>query len=165
MSEVILLVVFVAFVFLVYNYLQKNGFIPSSTARVPQSEFARFGTFFSHTHNQADKYTTTDQVTEALRKSGLESSNLIIGIDYTASNDSQGYKTFGGKSLHHITLDQYNPYQKVIKMLGETLEKFDEDRMIPVFGFGDVLTRDTDVFPFLPDPNQPRYCHGSFFTF
>ena len=107
-----------------------------------------------------DKYTTIDQVTEALRQSGLESSNLIIGIDYTASNETQGRKTFGGKCLHYISLDEYNPYQRVIKMMCETLEKFDEDRLIPVFGFGDYLTKDHDVFPFLPDPNFPRYCEG-----
>jgi E3 ubiquitin-protein ligase RGLG len=90
----------------------------------------------------------------------LESSNLIIGIDYTASNQHQGRKTFGGKCLHHIRQDQWNPYQKAIKMIGQTLEKFDDDKMIPVFGFGDALTQDFEVFPFLPDPNNSRYCHG-----
>jgi E3 ubiquitin-protein ligase RGLG len=118
--------------------------------QVQANDFARF----------ADKYKTLDDVIEALQRSGLESSNLIIGIDYTASNEHQGRKTFGGKCLHRVAVDEWNPYQRVIKMIGQTLEKFDDDKFIPVFGFGDSLTRDTDVFPFIPDPNSPRYCQG-----
>eukprot|EP00730_Choanoeca_flexa_P018385 TRINITY_DN8932_c0_g1_i1.p1 TRINITY_DN8932_c0_g1~~TRINITY_DN8932_c0_g1_i1.p1 ORF type:complete len:112 (+),score=14.41 TRINITY_DN8932_c0_g1_i1:28-336(+) len=36
-----------------------------------------------------DNYTSLDSVTEALRKAGLESSNLILAIDYTKSNLTQ----------------------------------------------------------------------------
>ncbi|KAL0327311.1 UNVERIFIED_CONTAM: E3 ubiquitin-protein ligase RGLG1 [Sesamum angustifolium] len=35
----------------------------------------------------ADNYQTLDQVTAALSRSGLESSNLIVGIDFTKSNE------------------------------------------------------------------------------
>ena len=49
-----------------------------------------------------DNYKTLDEVQEALRKAGLESSNLILGIDYTKSNTWNGKKTFGGKSLHQL---------------------------------------------------------------
>ena len=35
-----------------------------------------------------DKFTSLDEVTNALREAGLESSNLILAIDYTASNES-----------------------------------------------------------------------------
>lgn len=108
----------------------------------------------------SDKYENIEQVQEALRSAGLETSNLILGIDYTASNNVQGARSFGGKCLHAISIDDYNPYQRVIKFIGETLEKFDEDRLIPAFGFGDIITKDTDVFPFLPDPTVPRYCQG-----
>ncbi|KAL0363075.1 UNVERIFIED_CONTAM: E3 ubiquitin-protein ligase RGLG4 [Sesamum calycinum] len=34
-----------------------------------------------------DNFTSVDQVTAALRESGLESSNLILGIDFTKSNE------------------------------------------------------------------------------
>ena len=66
-------------------------------------------------HVIRDKYTSTREVSDAIRESGLESCNLIIGIDYTKSNDFQGQKTFGGKSLHHVdpTGEIENPYQQV----------------------------------------------------
>lgn len=49
------------------------------------------------------------------RASGLESSSLIIGVDYTKSNDLQGQHTFDGRSLHYIdsSCRSRNPYQKV----------------------------------------------------
>eukprot|EP01124_Arcella_intermedia_P017601 TRINITY_DN2437_c0_g1_i1.p1 TRINITY_DN2437_c0_g1~~TRINITY_DN2437_c0_g1_i1.p1 ORF type:complete len:290 (+),score=78.76 TRINITY_DN2437_c0_g1_i1:57-926(+) len=101
-------------------------------------------------------YESVEQVTEALQKAGLESSNLIIGIDYTASNKSAGKKTFHGRSLHSIS-DTKNPYQEVIDILSRTLESFDEDKLIPVYGFGDKKTTDKNVFPFY---NDERPCNG-----
>jgi len=86
----------------------------------------------------------------------LESSNLIIGIDYTKSNKWTGQNTFGGKCLHDIVPDGLNPYQEVIQILGETLSVFDDDGLIPVYGFGDVITKDKSVFPYLRD----RVCNG-----
>lgn len=36
------------------------------------------------------RYTLSSQVTEALVHAGLESSNLIVGIDFTKSNEWTG---------------------------------------------------------------------------
>jgi E3 ubiquitin-protein ligase RGLG len=105
----------------------------------------------------ADKYETIEEVQEALRRAGLESSNLILGIDYTKSNDYNGRRTFGGRPLHHISSDGLNPYQQAISIIGRTLEPFDDDKLIPVFGFGDITTKDKGVFSFYPD-NRP--CNG-----
>ena len=101
-----------------------------------------------------DNFKTLDEVTKALRKAGLEASQLIIGIDYTASNEWQGEKTFGGRCLHH-TEGKPNPYQQVISIMGRTLAPFDEDGQIPVFGFGDETTRDQRVFRL-----GPNDCNG-----
>ena len=60
---------------------------------------------------------------------------------------SHGAETFGGHSLHDTSLKEQNPYQKVISILGETLEQFDDDGIIPAYGFGDRKTMDRDVFP------------------
>eukprot|EP00761_Pharyngomonas_kirbyi_P014935 gb/GECH01014966.1/.p1 GENE.gb/GECH01014966.1/~~gb/GECH01014966.1/.p1 ORF type:complete len:284 (+),score=74.73 gb/GECH01014966.1/:1-852(+) len=106
-----------------------------------------------------DKYKTIEQVQHALHEAGLESSNLILGIDYTKSNETQGRQTFGGKSLHYVATDQYNPYQRAIEIIGRTLEQFDEDKYIPVFGFGDQNTKNHSVFPLAPDETG-RYCYG-----
>ncbi|RRT64056.1 hypothetical protein B296_00038495 [Ensete ventricosum] len=43
----------------------------------------------------SDNYHTLEQVTEALAQAGLESSNLIVGIDLTKSNEWTGYKECG----------------------------------------------------------------------
>jgi len=104
-----------------------------------------------------DKYKTIEQLQEGLKQSGLESSNLIIGIDYTKSNTWTGRKTFGGKCLHHISSTGLNPYQTVISIMGKTLEAFDDDKLIPAYGFGDRSTSDRNVFPFFPDGHS---CYG-----
>jgi len=71
---------------------------------------------------QEDEYRTLDDCSDALRKAGLESSNLIVGIDYTKSNEYTGKRSFGGKSLHFIGYNSPpNPYQKVLEVMGRTL--------------------------------------------
>jgi len=102
-----------------------------------------------------DQFKTLEQVQDALRAAGLESSNLIIGIDFTKSNTWNGKRTFGGQNLHTVSPQRLNPYQEVIQIVGRTLEPFDDDKLIPVFGFGDILTTDKTVFPFYPD----RVCY------
>ena len=50
-----------------------------------------------------DNFETLEDVKLALKKEGLESSNLIIGIDYTKSNEWSGAKTWSDSlSLHHV---------------------------------------------------------------
>ncbi|XP_026378651.1 E3 ubiquitin-protein ligase RGLG1-like [Papaver somniferum] len=104
----------------------------------------------------ADNYNSLDEVTEALARAGLESSNLILGIDFTKSNEWTGKISFNRRSLHHIG-DVKNPYEQAISIIGRTLPAFDEDNLIPCFGFGDALTHDQDVFSFYP---EERLCNG-----
>jgi E3 ubiquitin-protein ligase RGLG len=82
----------------------------------------------------------------------LESSNLIIGIDYTKSNMWTGKISRQGVCLHAMAPGgELNPYQHVIHIMGKTLEPFDDDHLIPVYGFGDSTTTGKSVFPFYPD--------------
>lgn len=109
-----------------------------------------------------DKFETLEAVQEALRKAGLESCNLIIGLDFTMSNHTSGAKSFGGRSLHHLEEDaphhthNLNPYQHTIGILGRTLAAFDDDGLIPLFGFGDATTQGHSCFQIGPLEG----CHG-----
>lgn len=96
-----------------------------------------------------DNYKSIEEVQQHLISEGMESSNLILGVDYTKSNLYTGEKTFNRKSLHDCTL--INPYMEVIDVIGRTLERFDDDRIIPAFGFGDIFTTNLSVFPFYPN--------------
>ncbi|KAL9393447.1 hypothetical protein Peur_012732 [Populus x canadensis] len=104
----------------------------------------------------ADNFNSLDQVISSLREAGLESSNLILGIDFTKSNEWTGRHSFHRKSLHAIG-STLNPYEQAISIIGRTLSPFDEDNLIPCFGFGDASTHDKHVFSFYPD-NRP--CNG-----
>ena len=95
-------------------------------------------------------YDSVEDLQDALIKAGMESSNLIIGIDFTGSNASSGRRTYG-KNLHSIDLNNPNPYMKVMDIMGHTIEKFDDDNMIPVFGFGDKTTKDNSVLDLNPE--------------
>jgi len=120
---------------------QKNTSSSGGAATTPSNKFAKI----------SDRFQSLDEVQQGLRQCGLESSNLIIGVDYTKSNTWNGKLTFGGKCLHNMEIDKVNPYQEVIWIMGRTLAPFDDDNLIPVFGFGDVTTKDKAVFPFFQD--------------
>ena len=116
---------------------------PSILARLG---FQAHHTFFAF----EDHFNTFEEVSRACKRAGLEKCGLIIGVDFSASNEWQGRKTFSGQNLHKIVPGRiYNPYQKVISIIGKTLEPFDDDNLIPAFGFGDSSTLGMDVFPFI----------------
>ncbi|XP_060673785.1 E3 ubiquitin-protein ligase RGLG4 isoform X2 [Ziziphus jujuba] len=84
-------------------------------------------------------FRSLEEVTKTLIKQGLESSNLIIGIDFTKINERTGKDSFNNRSLHSIN-GSPNPYEQVICIIGKTLEHFNKDNLIPCFGFGDGRT-------------------------
>lgn len=47
-----------------------------------------------------------------------------------------GATSFNHRSLHHIGHGQ-NPYEQAITIIGRSLSAFDEDNLIPCYGFGD----------------------------
>lgn len=92
-----------------------------------------------------------------------------------------GARSYNRRSLHHIG-DHPNPYQQAISIIGKTLAAFDDDNLIPCFGFGDgwylffslqsswsiknvgvnhselaASTHEQDVFSFYPDE---KFCNG-----
>jgi hypothetical protein len=108
-----------------------------------------------------DRFHTYDQLEKALRDGGLESSNLIVGVDFTRSNTNNGgYPYCQNENLHALG-PNLNLYQQVIMIMGKTLEHFDDDNLIPTYGFGDLSTTDKSVFSFLRDPytGEERPCN------
>lgn len=98
-----------------------------------------------------DRYTSYSEVTQALRHAGLEASQLVVGVDFTKSNNWTGTKTFGGRCLHDLDPKRENPYQQVLKVISKTLADFDDDGMIPAYGFGDARSKSQCVFSFNED--------------
>ncbi|KVH98995.1 Copine [Cynara cardunculus var. scolymus] len=126
-----------------------------SSKRSVSSRYASYGSASSSYGYPQSSY-PQPPVTDALARAGLESSNLIVGVDFTKSNEWTGARSFHRRSLHHIG-DDMNPYEEAISIIGRTLASFDEDNLIPCFGFGDASTHDQEVFSFLPDD---KFCEG-----
>lgn len=68
-----------------------------------------------------DKYETIEDVQKALRGAGLESSQLMVAIDFTQSNTYTGAKSFGGRCLHDVSSEVPTPYEQVLRIIGRTL--------------------------------------------
>ncbi|XP_070183925.1 uncharacterized protein [Littorina saxatilis] len=123
------------------------------------SIFSMFGlhenrTFFSF----EDHFSSFEEVAEACKRAGLDKCQLILGVDFSASNEWQGRKTFNSQCLHKVVAGKIlNPYQKVISTIGRTLEGFDTDNYIPTFGFADKETKSDKVFSFT---RESRGCRG-----
>lgn len=97
-----------------------------------------------------DSYTSFSALENDLRKAGLESSSLIVAVDFTKSNEWQGKHTFNGKCLHYLdpTGAALNPYQQALSIISASLAPFDDDGLIPAYGFGCGRTHDKSVFAF-----------------
>ncbi|XP_046840600.1 E3 ubiquitin-protein ligase RGLG1-like [Xenia sp. Carnegie-2017] len=158
-----LFMLFIWITYIIYNviYFPMKAFYLIPRKIRDWSLLLKFGvTNRSNTFVQIDdRFNSLDEVKKAMRVNGLTKCQLIIGIDFTASNEWQGRKTFGGRSLHHITIEpkskrisKWNPYQRVIRAIGDGLQEFDEDNLIPAFGFGDERSKDHGVFPLMDDP-------------
>jgi hypothetical protein len=76
-----------------------------------------------------DQFHSLDEVQAALRSAGLERLNFVVGIDFTSSN------CWDGESLHDENLPSRMPYAQAIQAV-KTLSVFDDDNLIPCYGFG-----------------------------
>lgn len=60
--------------------------------------------------------------------------NLVVAIDYTASNGNPNDAT----SLHYVFGDSPNDYEKAIVSCGNIVANYDRRNMFPVYGFGGI---------------------------
>lgn len=143
-----------------------NGFstsVSSSSSRWSSSRQSSFMSILGLGDYQnfcsfEDHFSSFGEVAEACKRAGLSRCQLILGVDFSASNEWQGRKTFSGNCLHRVIPGKIlNPYQKVISIIGRTLESFDNDNFIPAFGFGDKTTGGDAAFSFTTHPSG---CHG-----
>ncbi|CAL5997807.1 Copine_I [Hexamita inflata] len=104
----------------------------STPAIIPQTQ-PGYGNVQSTQQILRDKYKTYAELEQALRQSGLESMQLIVGFDFSKSNEWTGEKTYH-KSLHGA--DYLNPYLHSLQVLEPIIPKFDDDGIIPAFRFG-----------------------------
>ncbi|CAN0126679.1 unnamed protein product [Ascophyllum nodosum] len=85
-----------------------------------------------------------------LERAGVTSAGLIVGVDFTRSNEWTGQRCYGTKSMHDVIGEGPNPYQEVLEAIGRGLEPLNASDNIWCYGFGDESTTDESVFCFLP---------------
>jgi E3 ubiquitin-protein ligase RGLG len=87
-----------------------------------------------------------------LRAVGLRSSQLAVFVDCSAANAQAGRRSFGGRGLHDVGGAArglgLNPYEEALSDIAAPLEGFDEDGLIPLFGFAGKAGG--AVFPIAP---------------
>lgn len=89
-------------------------------------------------------------------KGGLNLTQFV-GIDFTGSN---GNPLLPG-SLHHIKEGHLNYYQRAILSLGEILEKYNKQNIIPCYGFGAKIDGGPTSFNFPLNLNpQSPFLHN-----
>lgn len=93
-----------------------------------------------------DNYKTLTILYEALQKNGLEkySTDIVLGIDYTASNIENG---INNTNLHDIVPNKQNQYQEIIINLKRLFVEYSTGNIL-CYGFGCNYTKDTKVFSF-----------------
>ncbi|XP_021908890.1 E3 ubiquitin-protein ligase RGLG2-like isoform X3 [Carica papaya] len=78
-----------------------------------------------------DNYTSLEQVTDALARAGLESSNLIVGIDFTKSNEWTGPTSFAPIIEMAITIVEQSRGQYHVLLIiadGQVTRSVDTER-------------------------------------
>jgi len=105
-----------------------------------------------------DQFSCYEDLAQALRDAGVERTQLVVGVDFTQSNMKTGRVSFNGKCLHDVSdPDCPNPYMQALNIIAKALWDFDDDHLIPVYGFGDKTTEGEAVFSFTDDD---RPCKG-----
>lgn len=102
-----------------------------------------------------DYYKTFEQLQASLRGVGIESMQLMLGIDFSKSNTWTGEKSYR-RGLHDTSV--VTPYEKAMRILDRVASKFDDDNVYPVYRFGCSETKDKTVVALLhPHQEDPHF--------
>lgn len=102
-----------------------------------------------------DRYTSSQQIHDRLRDLGFEGCSVTVAIDTTLSNQ------MNGNDLHCLNGEGKSEYEVAMESIVETLSDFDDDNLIPVYGFGDNRTRASKTFNFKTNAvNDDEPCEG-----
>ncbi|CAB1098853.1 unnamed protein product [Ectocarpus sp. CCAP 1310/34] len=104
--------------------------------------------------NDPPGFASLEELVEALKGAGVSKAGLIVGVDFTRSNEWTGERVYGNGSMHEIDDRKPNPYQEVLRGVGRGLGPLNRAEKIWCYGFGDENTRDEAVFCFMAD-DQP----------
>jgi E3 ubiquitin-protein ligase RGLG len=149
-----------------FRFFFGRGSGSSSAAPAPRTSASSAAAAPSYTPRSSgfapilDRFETLSEVQAALRARGLHAAALCVAIDFTKSNEWTGRHTFAGRCMHAVAPPPAppTPYERAIRVIGRTLEAFDDDGLIPAFGFGDASTGDGAVFSLLPGGEPARGC-------
>lgn len=70
---------------------------------------------------------------------GVSSFQSLFFIDFSKSNLYN--------DNHNVENIDKNPYYQILCALNSVIDKFDDDKIYPVFRFGDIRTKDKGVLP------------------
>ena len=99
---------------------------PKTAAPKPGTKEAKFDTI-------KEQYESIEEVQEGVQQAGLESSQLIVGIDFTRSTDWTGQHTIDARCLHDFSSGS-SPYVEVLSIVAKPLSAVDDDNLIPCPG-------------------------------
>ncbi|TNJ26215.1 Copine I [Giardia muris] len=105
-----------------------------------------------------DYYKNYDELTAAIRKAGVESMQMVVGIDFSKSNEWTGEKSYG-RGLHDLGVKE-TPYEKALRIMSRIVHEFDEDDIYPVYRFGCINTKSSSVLPLLYPTQEDPHFHG-----
>ena len=101
-------------------------------------------------------YKTYDELEAALRLAGVESMQMVVGIDFSKSNEWTGEKTYQ-RGLYDSKCGE-TPYGKALRIMSTIVSRFDDDNIYPVYRFGCIHAQDKSVLPLLyPDQEDPHF--------
>ena len=103
-------------------------------------------------------YKTYNELEAALRLAGVESMQMVVGIDFSKSSGWTGEKSYH-KALHD-TRGGETPYGKALCIMSSVVSRFDDNDIYPVYRFGYINTKNKSVLPLMYSGKEDPHFEG-----